>query len=89
MTGVRPKIGSIFKERFFQNRVAAEVTRLKLEEFQRIWSLLTSAATVLKKAQEINIFPSDLTESGEGGRRTLLGLQVFLSRQTERAVANI
>ena len=35
--------------RLFQNPVAAEVTRLKLQEFQRIWSLLTSAATVLKE----------------------------------------
>jgi hypothetical protein len=32
----------------FQNLVAAEVTRLKLK---KIWSLLTSAATVLKLAQ--------------------------------------
>jgi hypothetical protein len=30
--------------RLFQNLVAAEVTRLKLK---KIWSLLTSAATVL------------------------------------------
>jgi hypothetical protein len=32
----------------FQNLVAAEVTRLNLK---KIWSLLTSAATVLKLAQ--------------------------------------
>jgi hypothetical protein len=36
------------KWRFFQNSVAAEIKRLKLK---KIWSLLTSAATVLKLAQ--------------------------------------
>ena len=34
--------------RHIQNLVAA-VTRLKLQEFQGIWSLLTSAATGLKE----------------------------------------
>ena len=33
----------------FQNRVAGEVTRLKLHELHEIWSFLMSAATVLKK----------------------------------------
>ena len=38
----------VMKWRFFQNSVAAEVTRLKLK---KIWSLLTSAATVSKRTQ--------------------------------------
>ncbi len=37
--------------RLVQNPVAAEVTRLKLQECQRIWNLLTSAATVLKEVR--------------------------------------
>ena len=37
-------------KRLVQNSVAAEVTRLKLYGFLRIWSLLTSAATVLREA---------------------------------------
>ena len=36
--------------RLLQNSVAAEVTRLKPHDFLRIWSLLMSAAAVLKEA---------------------------------------
>ena len=39
----------------FQNPVAAEVTRLKFHELHGIWSLLTSAATVLKEPPKITI----------------------------------
>ena len=36
--------------RLFQNPVAAEVPRLKLQSFHEKWSLLASVATVLKEA---------------------------------------
>jgi hypothetical protein len=40
---IPPNLGALSKPR------STEVTRLKLQEFQRIWSLLTLAVTVLKK----------------------------------------
>ncbi len=43
-------ISAITLRRLFRNPVAAEVTRLNLQERQRIWSLLASAAAILKKA---------------------------------------
>jgi hypothetical protein len=42
--------------RFVQNSVAAEVTRLKLLWFRRKWSLLSSAATVLKNDRISEIY---------------------------------
>jgi hypothetical protein len=42
-------------ESLFQNPATAELTRLKLHELQGIWSILMSAATVLKEPLEIEV----------------------------------
>ena len=47
----RGKRTFIINERLFQNPV---VTRLKLQDCQRIGRLLTSAATVFKETQEVD-----------------------------------